>query len=733
MGKQDRGKIRKSLPRNPKKRLLSLAIVVLVVVLLVFGTFGVLRAINRDYNRSYPLMDYVPQEIGIYDTTYENLTESDCRGCHGNSLADRHHATSTVVRDRNCTACHEVDVNAPGGVLVVRDCTTNGCHSQYDLDTNGWHHNTDLSGSGNCIGCHDPSLIAQITPFRDFSLYPPSVVTPTPFSCENCHFEQAASVTGNPDSPGHPSTYDHATDTGEFTGFYEYGKPIYGNSDTHHMNFLGNVSSECSQCHTQNPSTPSWDPYDPLLIRYCEICHSAASLHSIGPHVQNSDGWEAVGFHVPYGNTDSTDFDPLRYRTWQATGPYLPEVEPGFTADQQCFGCHGDRVPQPPPPPSSPPPVLDDSSAGIRPSHGCCGVLVALRGSYFGNEKAKGFTVQLNTGDCSDPLNSLSPGGEGWGEGASDPPGQWIDMPVHAWADTLIEFEIPCWILLEHKNYNVRVVTPAGESNKRVFTVEDCIPPLMQLNPDAGQYGTWIKVSLLSQGSGSFGSSRSEIFDDGYHGVYRLVDFVSSQGTYTALDYRNWSNESFEVRAYDFFKDIISPDTGQRNFIQDSDVADPEPAISKGYGLAQGTWTVSVKFIYFGDEDHNGVFSAGDIIFQIVTSDALYFELVNVPTIYWITPDKVTNGNSVKIIGLNFGTSQSQGKGEVRIGSKEEAQNPDPDTGTLQGKVQSWSSTQINVKVNAPSSWTGQYKYLWIEKNKVKSNSAMLKILAPLP
>lgn len=698
MGKR---KMVKSMRKMMKsKRLL----IFVTVVLLIFGTLGVLRAINMEYNRTLPLMDYVPQEIGIYDTAYGNLTESDCRGCHGSSLADRHHATSTVARDRRCTACHEVDASAPSGVSTVRDCMTSGCHSQYDLDANGWHHNTDLSGSSNCVACHDPSLIAQISPLRDLSLYPPSVITPTPFSCENCHWEQAASTTANPDSPGHPSTYNHYTNQGDFTGFYEYGKPIYGNLDTHHMNFQGNVSSGCYQCHSQNPSSPSWDPYNPLLIRYCEVCHSAATLHRIGPHVQNTNGWEAVGFHVPFDNNDAADFDPVRYRTCDATGPYLPEREPGFTADQQCFGCHGDKVPQPPAPPASPP-VIDDSAAGILPSHGCGGTLVTLRGTYFGEQKEKGFSVMLNTGE------------------------EWLDMPVHSWSDTLIEFEIPCWSLLEHKNYDVKIVTPAGESNKRVFTIEDCPPPFMQLNPEAGPSGTWIKVSLQELSEGSFGSARSQIFDDGYHGVCRLVDFVSSQGAYTAIDYRNWNSDGFEVRVYNFFKDGPGPDTGNRNFVQDSG----EPVISKGNGLFQGTWAVSVKFIYFGDEDHNAALSSGDTIFQVVTSDPLYFRLANTPAVYRITPGRLANGNLVSIIGLNFGSSQVLEKGEVRIGSQAEAENPGPGKGRLQDNVQTWSATMIKVKVNVPDSWAGQYKYLWVEKNKVKSNYMMLKILPSLP
>ena len=680
-----------------RKRLLGLA----TIVLLIFGTYGVLQATNQKYNRPWPLMDYVPQEIGIYDTTYENLTESDCRGCHGNSLADRHHATTTVVRDHRCVTCHEVDPGSPSGVFVTRDCLTSGCHSKQDLQENGWHHNTDVSGSGDCVTCHNPSLIAPISPIRDFSLYPPSVVTPTPFSCENCHWEQACSTTGNPDAPGHPSTYNHVNENGEIMGFHEYEKSILSNSDTHHMGFLGNVSTECYQCHSQNPGSSSWDPFNPQLIRYCEICHSISTLHRIEPHVKNTNGWAAVGFHVPSGNEDTEDYDPVRYKTWDTVGPYAPEEERGFTADQQCFGCHGDKVPQLPSILPSPP-VIDDSSAGIRPSHGCCGVIVTLRGTCFGEDKAKGYKVRLSKGT------------------------DWLDMPVRAWADTLIEFEVPCWTVIEPGNYKVRVVTPAGASNIRVFTLENgCqIFSNITIGPDIGPCGTWIKVSLSDPGVGSFGNARSEMFDDSHHGVYRVVDFSSSQGTYTALDYRNWSEDSFEVRFYDFFKDSLSPTTGQRDFVQE---IDSEPTLAKGMGLALGKWVVSVKFIYFGDEDGNGTLSQGDVIFQVGSSDPLEFEISNSLVIYRITPSRIADNNLVSIYGLNFGT---QSGGEVRVGSLEDAEDPALGKGTLQSNIKSWSNTLIKVKVSSPSSWAGEYKYLWVEKSKSKSNFVALGIIA---
>ncbi|MGA1874647.1 MAG: hypothetical protein ACMUIA_03460 [bacterium] len=670
-------------------------IVLSVVVLLIFGTLGILRAVNMEYNRPNPLMDYVPQEIGIYDTMYWELNESDCRSCHGNSLADRHHNTATVIVDGDCIACHEVTAT---GVSMVRDCTTSGCHSWQDLD-NGWHHDTDMSDSSNCVACHGSNLIEEITPIRDFSMYPPSIVTPTPFSCENCHWEQSAWSTGDPQNPGHPSTYDHSDAWGQFTGFHEYSKPIYGNADTHHMEFMGNVASECYQCHSQNPGNPSWDPYNPQLIRYCEICHSIGTLHRIRPHVQGTNGWASVGFHVPFENIDPTDEDPVRYRTWRQTGLYLPELFPGFTANQQCFGCHGDDIPTGPMPPVPvSPPIIEVSAAGIQPSHGCCGALVTLRGQCFGDEHAEGYSVQFRYDVDT-----------------------WMDMPIYSWTETLIEFEVPCWTLLPAGNYDVRVVTPAGTSNIRVFTIEDCSYSL-DLTPEDGPCGTWIQISAT--GSAGFGNYQTEIFADSNHGVCRLVDFAASQGVYTALDYGNWSSTGFEVKFYNVFKDARDPETGKRNFVWD---VGSEPAFYRCDSLALGNWQVYIKTIYFVDTDGSGDLSSSDTIYQVATSDPLTFELRNDPILYRTSPTMIKPDDVLRIFGLNLGPAK--GNGEVRIGSEAEAVSPILGQGNPLTGVVSWSNTVVKMRAEILPEWRGKIHYVWIEKNGLKSNFQRLRIL----
>ena len=72
---------------NPKLKHVVFFVCVAVAVIGLIATAG---AYVRPGN---PTIDYVPQNVGIYDTYYQNFKESDCRWCHGASTADRHHDT----------------------------------------------------------------------------------------------------------------------------------------------------------------------------------------------------------------------------------------------------------------------------------------------------------------------------------------------------------------------------------------------------------------------------------------------------------------------------------------------------------------------------------------------------------------------------------------------------------------------------------------------------------------
>jgi hypothetical protein len=736
------------------------------LMFLVLGLAATLWAQNAAYNRPMPTMDYVPQEIAIYDGMYNDQNESTCRKCHGNSTADRHHGTPMVVRDNLCLPCHPictigVDPDCENGITIHRDCLTTDCHSWADVQFgNGkWHHNTDMAESENCIACHDQQYIEEITPFRSHELYPPSVVTPTPFSCENCHWEQPASVTGDPNAPGHPSTYEHKDYWGNLVGFYEYGKPISNNIDTHHMDFVGEVASECYKCHSQDPGNPSWDPNNPELIRYCEICHSIRSLHVIAPHVSDHNGWLPVGFHANPGNPvvrggGGPGPNPTIYAKWGPT-PYTPQQNPGFTGDEQCWGCHGAEV-EPWIDEGIGAPTIDIALEGIMPTMGSCGALVAIRGTNFGEEHIAGREVQIRLG----------------------PPDPWQTLPIHAWTNTYIEVEIPCWQFAPG-NYKIRVKSDGGVSNQRVFRIHDS-PTLLAVtdsvgDPDSGTCGSWLRLT----GSGGFNTTRNSMATDNYHGLTHIVDFVASSGEYTATVYGAgltgtiWTDTAIDVRLWNLFRDggggnppfgqpdecSIDPITGQkrmeRNFVQDigdenasstitCDNASPvydecaaEPTIARCDCLSTGVFQIYVKAIYYGDDDLSGTLTCGDTIFEVEKSDPVQYELINSPVINKLNPKQITDPVAapfplLKIYGANFNPTQTDGS--VRISTKANCTSATLGLGVQLNNIKLWSDTLIKVRVNAPNAWQGTTKYVWVERPGAlvpKSNCKPLAILAP--
>jgi hypothetical protein len=354
--------------------------------------------------------------------------QKDCRECHGNSVADRHHGVPIVVIDHLCFPCHpQCTIGTPNcenGITLERNCLAAGCH---DTTVNGGHHAIDLTNANACTTCHNPNLIGELSPLIDFNTYPSQVdFLPTPFSCENCHWKQTITAkhylndgNSDPNNPGHPSTYNHYNQWGNFVGFYEYPLPINGNMDTHHMGF------ECVTCHSGDPNNLSCN--DPILIRYCEGCHSIAALHSIGEHMLDSNGWEAVV---------DPDGEPSVYRT--------------FAATEKCTACHGGEVPGYTGELLSKP-AIDIGLVGMQPLSGSPGALINLRGQNFTNQRTADRSVELRLTDSLDP---------------------WKSVPIHFWTENRIEWELPCWALAPG-NYDVTVKTEAGRSNKRVLTVKD--------------------------------------------------------------------------------------------------------------------------------------------------------------------------------------------------------------------------------------------------------------------
>ena len=295
-----------------KKSVLGVSIAVLLVFVVAETSWA--AECPEEWSRRNPLMDYAPQETGVYDTLYEYVEEPDCRGCHGASLADRHHLIPGACAS---VLCH--------GATPERNCMADGCHATVD---NGGHHLTDLSATGQCNACHAHVVEYDSEPRPTYS---PGITTPYAYSCENCHWDQALSgvhPSGGPD-------YD------------EYGKPVFTPQTLHHMGFEANFVGQCHRCHAENdPYDPSWDPCDDYecsrRIRPCQKCHSRGSLHGLIYHVVSLGGgsgpddypwgWHAFGWHVD--SSDCADVDSTVSRQF-ANGQSW--------GDELCMGCHGDR------------------------------------------------------------------------------------------------------------------------------------------------------------------------------------------------------------------------------------------------------------------------------------------------------------------------------------------------------------------------------------------------------
>ena len=682
------------------KKLLFLA----GAVILVLATAGSALAVgDAPYNRPNPLMDYVPQERAIYDTRYDLLEEEDCRACHGNSMADRHHYTNIVLIYNRCVDCHAIIDEAPG-VQVISDCTNSNCHSWDDVGEmddsgsppNGWHHATNYSDSENCTVCHGGGVVAEILPdVVSFSSYPPTVVTPTPYSCENCHWNQgfiaAADRTlipngidplNDPEDAGHPSTYNHFDRWGNPIGYFEYAldtasgvipKDILQNYDTHHMGIKGNVASECFKCHANDINDPDWDPTNEELIRYCQICHDINSLHRIFEHVGpvGGDGtqlavkgWDAVGFHVP-GATDP----PVVYRR--------------FEANEQCFGCHGGAVPTI---------VLDTMVAPVitamDPMAGCPGAHVSLTGTDF------------------DPENiGVIPGREVQFKIS----GTWTSVPIYSWIDTEVVFEVPGWVM-PPGNYKVRVYDQNRDptfkwSNQVIFTLKDCNSPQTIVRSE-GPCDT-VKVVLSNPTGVGFGGAQDTISAPGANdGVYRTIMISTSQGEYIPTQITNWANTAVQFRFKNFFEDLDG------DYIQGAgDVNLPWCNT-----LELGAWNVFIRYIFYTDVDNSDSYTDGDFIHQIESSNPLVYVLTDDLNITKLNPKAAPADTVIKIIGINFGATQDGG--EVRLGTKPQYNNGALTKGKVQKRIRLWSNTKIKFKLKVPAAWYPILKkrYVWVVK-----------------
>lgn len=700
-------------------------------VLLLLVTVGLAWAYtpNKIYNRPVPLMDYAPQEIGIGDHLYTSLGEDDCRVCHGTSLADRHHYSELTLSQGLCTPCHAITTTPPY-VAVTNDCTTSGCHSGADLGPldvsglppNGWHHFTQESWVDQCVACHNPGILDRVVDdeYVPFSQYPPTVVTPSPFDCENCHWEQpviantvgwtngdAQSLNpyymggplGDVSDAGHPSTFDHndvysayqmdGSTAGFWNDYFEYNKKIESNFDTHHMLFNGNVSTDCERCHSGDPDDPSWNPADPELIRYCETCHDVATLHAIEPHVGTGgtgdppavNGWEAIGFHLPdTANGDTTDYAPTTYTQ--------------NTANEQCFGCHGTDLPIWLPDP----PVDQPQITNIAPAIVACDGYVTLTGNFFGDVKTTQRDVKIRLTTSA----------------------TWNVVPIMSWTATQIEFQIPCWVYATG-TYKVVVDTETGPPSNTVNMILASGASVASISPTTGPCRQIVTVNSLGS---DFDAVQDKVVAGS--GVYKLVQVVSSSGTYQATVYGGWSAGSFQFRFSDFFEDT------NQNWVKDGS----EPLLKQCEDLATGTYSVYVRTLYYDDVGPAG-FDAGDTVHQVTISTAKYFTLDSIPALYLVLPQQIershycelnsaAGGNDdgicdasetcylangiAKVYGWGFGASKGASQLFIGTGPMYAA-----DAGLALNRTV-WSNLLIKAGIDVPAGAKGLQLYLWVDK-----------------
>jgi hypothetical protein len=404
-----------------------------------------------------PVMNYVSQNVGIYDTYYGNFKEFDCRVCHGSSeaVSNRHHYSAFAFADcpdgcplspTDCvTVCHNPAYNPITN--PIRDCKV--CHVDgtwipvdigYGIGNLGYpHHRSDLAGSELCTTCHQPDLLVGTYTVRTPYYYPmTNTHTPTPYSCENCHWPSGDVPEGSPpladwnswtglpkpttwpDGQPHPAPIE--ANGPVTTGSVIAGdpapaanKPYRPMSGTHHEVDGFVVIGNCPLCHANDPNGFTFDPNYPLLIRFCENCHSRDSLHSIQEH-------------VTAGN--------------------------GLTVQQKCIACHG-GMPDAAPPSGAQLPVI----TGISPLYGPQETSCSITGKNFDTTGSIRNVLMTSRMGATDQTHIIPSGLCTW------------------WSDDVIIFNIPSG--LDPRNYSVRVETDNGTSNIRVFTLtgtQPCIP-----------------------------------------------------------------------------------------------------------------------------------------------------------------------------------------------------------------------------------------------------------------
>jgi hypothetical protein len=297
------------------------------------------------------------QFLGIFDGTFNDLTQSECRACHSSGLPDQHHLlVGTPIPMGYC-------VDNPTFVCQTdAECQSlpnPGAANDYCIaDSPAPNAPPPPSGNYECLTCHtlvyDPQTMTyDFAPFRDCTLchtveyqpdYPDRPQEPTvhhresveaiqTLECGFCHGALVNNVFDNhyiptydpslvtPWTSGKPNGGEPPNSRGTMAGNCNYCHdssfpgdvgPILINHDTHHGTGLTGLSLPdgpwgpagsrgCLLCH------PGFGPGgDALDIRYCERCHGVQSLHNIEFDSDGSgiDPGNELAYYGHIGNQD---------------------------------------------------------------------------------------------------------------------------------------------------------------------------------------------------------------------------------------------------------------------------------------------------------------------------------------------------------------------------------------------------------------------------------------------
>jgi hypothetical protein len=655
-------------------------------------------------HRPVPLMDFVPQEAGIYDTSHDNLAEADCRFCHGRT-EDRHHY-SPLALSGDCRLCHDVGPPPDYDVEVYRNCTLSRCH---DPAAGSPHHATAEALAGECARCHNPQLVGSLTAAGSGT---PQVSMPTPHSCDNCHWEQAVGellpstdlhytfwnleANWHFDVPGFSlqplEQYEEPGDNG-----WLYSRPIGGNQTNHHA---GGLYRGCTDCHLYADGLPGPDPQDPALMRQCERCHPKERLHNVKGHVEAYEGiW---GPHTGY---NAAAWEAAEVSATPEATVYRP-----FSASERCAGCHG-SAPQAAPPYGYLPPYLDSAT----PNAGESGSVIEIWGSGF---------------DVLYLAPSVEMGDDAVG---------WHSLPVLSWDPFRIGVRIPAWVFAVG-NYRMRVVTAAGTSNEVGWTkTSDCCSMIdidtdmdpAGFNGDSYSQGPlYCKVFLM--GTGGFGATSRGRY--GNVNCFTQILLQAAGGrTFIVADSQlrgtgwpdpqaspsnkdsvlSWSDTNITFQLQQLWEDTNG------NYVCDGAAGSGENVLVPLSEVTPGDYDVQVRIVYWVDANANGLLDPESEVTQVGLSDPATLAVNTDPYLRSVKPKPVVAGQRVVLGGLNLGDTQEGStvniyKGDgTTLAAQLAAGSP---------KMRSWGPGKVVFRMPGKA---GQVRWLSVtvggqESNKIK-------------